>query len=79
MLVPCSWGIEWGEEGFLRMKRNVADKHGQSGLATMPGYAVKKHDNPDSEAAAIGRRGAGAKGAAGAMLSLLTGWVQRLQ
>ena len=76
--IKNSWGAEWGEAGFMRLKRNVSDPAGQNGLATIPGYAYKTHDNPAAAAALIGRRGAGAKGgAASAVLSLLGGWLPK--
>lgn len=37
-LVKNSWGAHWGEAGFMRLKRGQAERDGQAGLATFPGY-----------------------------------------
>ncbi|KAK1615356.1 hypothetical protein QYE76_020873 [Lolium multiflorum] len=33
-----SWGTTWGEKGFIRMKRDIADEQGLCGLAMQPSY-----------------------------------------
>ncbi|XP_037439741.1 senescence-specific cysteine protease SAG39-like [Triticum dicoccoides] len=33
-----SWGAGWGEDGFIRMERDVADEQGLCGLAMQPSY-----------------------------------------
>ncbi|XP_037480321.1 senescence-specific cysteine protease SAG39-like [Triticum dicoccoides] len=33
-----SWGAGWGEDGFIRMERDVADEKGLCGLAMQPSY-----------------------------------------
>ncbi|KAF7089134.1 hypothetical protein CFC21_092171 [Triticum aestivum] len=33
-----SWGASWGENGFIRMERDVADEQGLCGLAMQPSY-----------------------------------------
>ena len=41
------WGAQWGEAGFMRLRRNVTgERDGQAGLATFPGYAFKTSPNP---------------------------------
>lgn len=46
-IVRNSWGAEWGEAGYLRMERNVADKpSGLCGITIEPSYPVKNGQNP---------------------------------
>ena len=45
-IVRNSWGKEWGEEGYIRMERNVASSAGLCGLAVEPSYPVKNGQNP---------------------------------
>jgi C1A family cysteine protease len=35
-----SWGTEWGENGFIRMERDIADEEGLCGLAMQPSYQL---------------------------------------
>lgn len=37
-LVKNSWGIKWGEEGYIRMKRDIDAKQGLCGIAMMSSY-----------------------------------------
>ncbi|TXG75062.1 hypothetical protein ES332_D11G355500v1 [Gossypium tomentosum] len=37
-LVKNQWGEDWGENGYIRMQRNVADSQGLCGLAIRPAY-----------------------------------------
>uniref|UniRef100_A0ACD5WQ11 Uncharacterized protein n=1 Tax=Avena sativa TaxID=4498 RepID=A0ACD5WQ11_AVESA len=37
-VIKNSWGTSWGENGFIRMERDVADKQGLCGLAMQPSF-----------------------------------------
>ncbi|KQK03509.1 thiol protease SEN102 [Brachypodium distachyon] len=50
-IVKNSWGEEWGEKGYIRMKRDVADKEGLCGIAMEASYPVKTSPNPKHAAA----------------------------
>ncbi|XP_039131918.1 zingipain-2-like [Dioscorea cayenensis subsp. rotundata] len=43
-LIKNSFGSFWGEEGYMRMKRNVESLYGKCGIAMWPYYPVKKRD-----------------------------------
>lgn len=45
--VKNSWGPEWGESGYIRLKRNVKDKEGMCGIAMVASYPIKTGPNPD--------------------------------
>ncbi|GAA0152813.1 cysteine protease [Lithospermum erythrorhizon] len=45
-IVRNSWGASWGEEGYLKMQRNIASKTGLCGIAIEPSYPVKNGANP---------------------------------
>ncbi|CAH1419302.1 unnamed protein product [Lactuca virosa] len=47
-LVRNSWGSGWGEEGYIRLKRNVEETTGKCGIATLASYPVKTNPtNPN--------------------------------
>lgn len=37
-LLKNSWGTEWGEQGYMRMKRNITAKEGLCGIAMDASY-----------------------------------------
>ncbi|XP_065874216.1 vignain [Euphorbia lathyris] len=39
--VKNSWGAEWGEKGYIRMKRGISKKTGQCGIAMQASYPIK--------------------------------------
>ncbi|KAL5544034.1 hypothetical protein UlMin_007818 [Ulmus minor] len=39
--VRNSWGPEWGEEGYIRMQRDVSQKEGLCGIAMEASYPIK--------------------------------------
>ncbi|KAF9602987.1 hypothetical protein IFM89_033285 [Coptis chinensis] len=45
-IVKNSWGAEWGEKGYFRLKRDIAAKEGQCGIAMEPSYPIKNSPNP---------------------------------
>lgn len=46
-LVRNSWGSSWGEEGYIKMERNVANTAtGKCGIAMEASYPIKKSQNP---------------------------------
>uniref|UniRef100_A0ACD6AIA0 Uncharacterized protein n=1 Tax=Avena sativa TaxID=4498 RepID=A0ACD6AIA0_AVESA len=45
-IVKNSWGPEWGEKGYIRMKRDVEDKEGLCGIAMEASYPIKTSPNP---------------------------------
>ncbi|XP_059279367.1 low-temperature-induced cysteine proteinase-like [Lycium ferocissimum] len=49
-IVRNSWGASWGERGYLRMQRNIANPKGLCGIATICSYPVKTGQNPPKPA-----------------------------
>ena len=39
-IVKNSWGTEWGEEGYIRMKRGIDAKEGICGIAMGASYPI---------------------------------------
>jgi hypothetical protein len=39
-IVKNSWGDSWGEEGFIRMQRNIKADAGKCGIAMEPSYPL---------------------------------------
>ncbi|CAN6919489.1 unnamed protein product, partial [Brassica oleracea var. botrytis] len=40
-IIRNSWGINWGEGGYMKLQRNVKDPLGKCGLTMMPSYPTK--------------------------------------
>ncbi|KXZ49648.1 hypothetical protein GPECTOR_20g505 [Gonium pectorale] len=45
-IVKNSWGPEWGDSGYIRLKMGIADSQGLCGIAMAPSYPIKKGPNP---------------------------------
>ena len=46
-IVRNSWGTSWGENGYIRMERNVVDNFGgKCGIAMQASYPIKNGENP---------------------------------
>lgn len=46
-LVRNSWGSSWGENGYIKMERNLLTKEtGKCGIAMEASYPIKKGQNP---------------------------------
>ncbi|KAK8954793.1 Oryzain alpha chain [Platanthera zijinensis] len=45
-IVKNSWGPDWGEDGFIRMERNVNSATGRCGIAMQASYPIKDGSNP---------------------------------
>uniref|UniRef100_A0A7N0T149 Cysteine protease n=1 Tax=Kalanchoe fedtschenkoi TaxID=63787 RepID=A0A7N0T149_KALFE len=45
-IVRNSWGPTWGEEGYIRLQRNINDQTGKCGIAIEPSYPVKNGQSP---------------------------------
>ncbi|KAK1427443.1 hypothetical protein QVD17_16129 [Tagetes erecta] len=45
-IVKNSWGEEWGEQGYMRIERNIKEKEGKCGIAMEAYYPIKNGPNP---------------------------------
>ncbi|GAB2222450.1 hypothetical protein Droror1_Dr00013671 [Drosera rotundifolia] len=46
-IVRNSWGSDWGEDGYIRLERNIGGRgNGKCGISMEPSYPVKKGQNP---------------------------------
>ncbi|EFH59438.1 hypothetical protein ARALYDRAFT_318695 [Arabidopsis lyrata subsp. lyrata] len=40
-IIRNSWGLNWGENGYVKLQRNIDDSFGKCGVAMMPSYPTK--------------------------------------
>jgi len=39
-IVKNSWGVEWGEQGYILLERNIEDPAGKCGIALQPSFPI---------------------------------------
>ncbi|XP_071693060.1 vignain-like isoform X2 [Rutidosis leptorrhynchoides] len=47
-IVRNSWGTGWGEQGYIKMRRNINAAEGLCGIAMDASYPIKTSHNPES-------------------------------
>ncbi|VYS57909.1 unnamed protein product [Arabidopsis thaliana] len=40
-IIRNSWGLNWGDSGYVKLQRNIDDPFGKCGIAMMPSYPTK--------------------------------------
>ncbi|WOK92799.1 vignain-like [Canna indica] len=45
-IVKNSWRADWGEQGYIRMQRDVSTTEGLCGIAMEASYPIKTSPNP---------------------------------
>nr|KAJ0225364.1 hypothetical protein LSAT_V11C100009380 [Lactuca sativa] len=46
--LSLAWGSTWGDEGYIRLKRNVNEITGKCGIAELASYPIKTSHNPSN-------------------------------
>ncbi|KAJ3708634.1 hypothetical protein LUZ61_012339 [Rhynchospora tenuis] len=59
-IVKNSWGPDWGEQGYIRMQRDVKAKEGLCGIAMAASYPIKTSPNPPRKGRSYRRQLTGA-------------------